>query len=125
MKETPENLALWEKLARWLVSSRKLGWLPEPPFKLRLGCTIIGERFYDRLEFDVRQGLKGPRNRYGAVMTDLKDLVRITRRKLNEGNPKAGWCPGCCRPCPGVDPQTGFCLDANMDEIRERMESAR
>lgn len=49
--------------------------LPESPFPLAPGCTVVdGRKYLAKLKLDLKAGPKSPRARYGALQDEMRSL---------------------------------------------------
>lgn len=73
MNWTPEE----QLLIDWFYEMEKNNALPNPPFQLSPGITVIGPKFYNRIKEEINAGPICPRARTGALQYDLFCLKKV------------------------------------------------
>ena len=66
-----------QELIDWFLIKFKNKQLPQPPFLLSPGVTVMNAKFYDRITLEIEAGANSPRARMGTLQFDLGHLKKI------------------------------------------------
>lgn len=65
-------------LTTWYLSRDPSAW-PPYPFELKQGHTVLGAKFFERLNEEIAGGPMSARSQTGALQDDIRALMRIVK----------------------------------------------